>query len=241
MPAIKQPTWAPGPLRPVLDEGAVHVWRADLAASSDEVCELLCEDERARAERMLRERDRRLWSRSRGVLRALLGRYLQRDPRSLSFVVGAHGKPALAGDGDRWQAARERPPGRASGLSFNLSHSGRVALYAFSEEGAVGVDVEVARRPLSEAAIAARVLGAPQAQRLRGLDPESRRRELMRAWVRHEAELKCLGVGLAGFHDSGEARRPTVVALEMVDMESGAVAALATERPMHELRRWDWR
>ena len=54
-----------------------------------------------------------------------------------------------------------------------MSHSGRLALYAFSDAGAVGVDVEVARRPIDELAIAARTLGATEAQRLEALDPAS--------------------------------------------------------------------
>src|SRR5271167_1851046 len=65
--------WAPGPTHARLTEGAVHVWRTDLTAVKDELAQLLCGDERARAEGILGERQRRLWSRSRGVLRALLG------------------------------------------------------------------------------------------------------------------------------------------------------------------------
>jgi len=171
---------------------------------TDDVCELLCEQELERAERMLDERDRRLWRRSRGVLRALLGRYLRQDPRSLRLIVGAHGKPALAGDAAEPQAARRAAPEAASRLSFNLSHSGHLALYAFSESGDVGVDVEVARRAMNEVAIAARVFGPAQAKHLQELDPDSRRREFLRAWVRHEAERKCLGVGLFGGEDAPE-------------------------------------
>jgi 4'-phosphopantetheinyl transferase len=238
VPATTQPTWAPGPLRPTLGDGAVHAWRANLAAMTDEVCELLCREELARAERMLRERDRRLWRRSRGVLRALLGRYLHEDPRVLCFATGERGKPAVADCAGGSPAAHGPSSTGRARLSFNMSHSGRLALYAFSHAGAVGVDVEVARRPIDELAIAARVFGPAQTRRLEGLDREARRREFMRAWVRHEAELKCLGVGLAGVDEADEGRRPSVAELEM---ESDAAAALATERPTRELRCWDWR
>jgi 4'-phosphopantetheinyl transferase len=232
------PTWAPGPLNPTLGDGAVHVWRADLAQVMDDVCELLCEDELERAERMLDERDGQLWRRSRGVLRALLGRYLRQEPRSLRFIVGAHGKPALAGDAAEPQAARRAAPEAASRLSFNLSHSGHLALYAFSESGDVGVDVEVTRRPMNELAIAARVFGTAQAKRLQELDPDSRRREFLRAWVRHEAERKCLGVGLFGGEDAGERRRPS---LTDVEVGSDAAGALATHSPVGDLRCLGWR
>jgi 4'-phosphopantetheinyl transferase len=216
----------------------VHVWRADLAVVTDDLCDLLCEEERARAERMLQERDRRLWKRSRGVLRALLGRYLRQDPRPLRFTVGAHGKPAVADNADDLRATGRPAPEGASRLSFNLSHSGHMALYAFSHAGAVGVDVEATRRPMNEVAIAARVFGPAQARRLEGLDRESRQREFLRAWVAFEAERKCLGVGIAGENDAGERARPSVTD---VDVGSDAAAALATQSPPRDLRCWSWR
>ena len=78
----------------------MHVWRADLAAVSPELGELLCKEELARAGRILNKPDGELWRRSRGLLRALLGRYLQLEPSSLRFTAGEHGKPALLLDGN---------------------------------------------------------------------------------------------------------------------------------------------
>jgi len=215
---------APGPLRPALAEGAVHVWRADLTTVGDDLSELLCSEERARARRFVNERDRELWGRSRGLLRALLGRYLQQDPSSLRFVTGEHGKPALAD-----HASPE--------LAFNMSHSGELALYAFSRAGDVGVDVEVARRPINEVAIAERTLGASEAARLRDLDPETRRREFLRGWTRHEAEMKCLGVGIGG--GDGAVERGALWVAEL-ELGAGAAGAVASERPAHELCCWIW-
>lgn len=62
----------------------------------------------------------------------------------------------------------------SSRLSFNLSHSEGLALYAFAADTFVGADVEVTRRPIDEPAIAARALGAHEARRLEGLDPATR-------------------------------------------------------------------
>jgi phosphopantetheinyl transferase len=113
----------------------VDVWRADLAAASNRLTELLCAEELERAAQIVQERERVLWARSRGVLRALLGRYLDRDPRALRFVLGSHGKPALASEGPtRLESAAD--------LRFNLSHSGTIALYAITAEREVGIDVE---------------------------------------------------------------------------------------------------
>jgi 4'-phosphopantetheinyl transferase len=228
MPASAQDAWAPGPVRPVLAGGALDVWRAQLPALAANLGELLCDSERARAQRIASEREAELWRRSRGLLRALLGRYLQREPRSLHFSSGKHGKPALVpADGSRSPA-----------LSFNVSHSGGMALYAFSEAGAVGVDVEVARHPIDEVAIAARAIGAAEATRLQALDPGLRRREFLRAWARHEATLKCLGVGIGAARGASDGRTPWIAQLELGD---DAGAAVAAERAPRELRCWDWR
>jgi 4'-phosphopantetheinyl transferase len=225
------PPWTPGPQHPRLAPGAVHVWRVDLTAPGDELLELLSPAERERAKRPAGVREGQLWAYSRAVLRALLARYLQTDPRGLRFAVGKAGKPALANDA----SASTVPDAALTRLSFNLSHSAQTALYAFAAVGAVGVDVEVARRPIDAVALAGRVFGPVEAARLRALDAEARDREFLRAWVRHEAALKCLGVGLGGSRD-GE----TVRWISELEMGSRAAAAVAVAASPSELRCWDW-
>jgi 4'-phosphopantetheinyl transferase len=185
----------------------------------------------------MNKRDGELWRRSRGLLRALLGRYLQRDPSSLRFTTGEHGKPSLLRDADEMPSSSHRVAATAARLSFNTSHSGQWVLYAFSAAGAVGVDVEMARRAVDEVAIAARMLGTTAAERLGELDPASRQREFLRMWARHEAELKCLGVGIGGRSAERAERRPWVVELELAP---DAGAAVAAERQARELLCWHW-
>lgn len=121
--------------------GTVDVWRVDLSrASEDGLAELLCARERARAARIVDARRRALWERSRGVLRALLARCLDADPRELRFASGPHGKPMLCNP-----AATAAGPGVPPGLRFNLSHSGAAMLVAVTAGREVGVDLERAR------------------------------------------------------------------------------------------------
>jgi 4'-phosphopantetheinyl transferase len=207
-----------------MGEGAVHVWRADLQDVDAELGQLLCEQELARAERLLSAGDRLRWMRCRGVLRALLGRYLGLDPRALDFSLGEHGKPSLDTPG-------------AGSLQFNLSHSGNLALYAVSQAGAVGIDVETARRRANEPGIAARVLGDAEAERLRGLDPETRTREFLRAWVLHEAAIKCRGAGL-GRPSAGSIPREQWTA--ELDVGPRAAAAVVVEGRPAALELWEW-
>jgi hypothetical protein len=99
----------------------------------------------------------------------------------------------------------------------------------------VGVDVEVARRPIDAVALAERVLGPAEVAHLRSVDPERRDQEFRRAWVRHEAAVKCLGTGLNGSEDGGTAQ--WISELEMGTHAAAAVAVAASPR---ELRCWDW-
>jgi len=227
MSASAEEAWAPGPLRPQLADGAVHVWRADLASVSKELGELLSREERERAARFVNERRGELWRRSRGLLRALLGRYLQREPSSLRFALGEHGKPELVASSS------------AASLSFNMSHSGSLALYAFSSAGEIGVDVEVARRQIDEVAVARSTFGEVAARRLASLDPGSRHQEFLRAWTRHEAALKCLGVGIGG--TLADVRRSKLWVAELELSELDAAAAVAAERRARTLCCWQWR
>ncbi len=172
--------WAAGPARPALGEETVHVWRADLERVDDRLLRSLSEQERARAAAFPRPGAGKLWAHSRALLRDLLGRYLGAAPPALGLEPDKTGRLTLAGP---------QP------ISFNLSHSGPLALYAFASRAPVGVDVEVGARPVNERALARRLMGSAGETRLSGLTPEERRRELLREWVRREALLKCAGPG----------------------------------------------
>jgi 4'-phosphopantetheinyl transferase len=211
------------------------VWRADLRATSDSLADLLSAAERARAERILGERAKLRWTRARGTLRALLGRYLGSDPRALRLTVTANGKPTLIDHADA-TAGSERSPGTHTALSFNVSHSGWLALYAFTRTGEVGVDIEVVRKPIDAVALALRALGPAEARRLARLDSAIRQKEFLRAWTQYEAKLKHLGVGIGG--RAASAREPLVLHL---GIGQRAAAALAIGRATRELRCWEYR
>src|SRR3954471_17296383 len=102
--------WKTAKVHPTLRAGDVHVWSARLAeAHSRELSDLLSPAEWIRAQRFHFEGDRTRFIAGRGLLRTILGRYLDVAPRDLRFTRGPHGKPELDGMG--------------TSLSFNLSHS----------------------------------------------------------------------------------------------------------------------
>ena len=205
------------------------MWRADLDAAADGLEELLCAEERARAARIVRERNRVLWIRSRGMLLAILSLYTGENSEKLRVEEGASGKPQLNAK-------------NAEGLKFNMTHSEGLTLIAVTTGREVGIDMEVAsggrKRRLDEVAIARRLLGGERAGMLEGMEGEERRREFLRAWTRHEARVKCLGIGLGGAPAAGENAE---LWTEELDMGTGAVAAVAVQgRERCEVRRWRW-
>ncbi len=218
-PTAKPGAWVPGPDNPELAHGALHVWRAELDQVDPRLAGALSQDERARADRLLGSREQQRWSAARAVLRALLALYLDLDPAALRFHAGPHGKPALD------------PPA----ISFNLSHSGDLALYAVAHK-AVGVDVELDRGERNSLAIAKRVLGEHQAARLQALEPDERRHEFLRAWTRHEATTKCFGLPLLG-EDAHPQTPPWIRDLDVTGAGAGAVAL---DGPPPELSLWQW-
>src|SRR5690606_10381703 len=88
--------WSTPAAFPGLPENAVHIWRCDLATLSPVDYEgLLSGEERERAARFHFPLHRARYIVGRGVLRALLGRYLGQHPDQLKFTANAHGKPEL--------------------------------------------------------------------------------------------------------------------------------------------------
>jgi 4'-phosphopantetheinyl transferase len=212
--------WQRGPLRPRLGGGEVHVWRARLS-QLDDLRKLLSVDEREREARILGERDRLLWASSRGALRQLLARYLDADPTDVVLTIEPDGKPRL-----------KHEPLDARELHFNLSHSGELALYAFANDGPVGVDVELTQdtkqsRRRDHLALARRVFGEREGQRLQAFEPDAREREFLRLWTRYEAALKRAGHGIGAGAAGIVEETAWIVELEI---DTPGAAALAADR-----------
>ena len=89
--------WVRGPSSLRLASREVHVWRADLDRVDDCVLAYLSGPEQERAAGFSKPADGTRWGRARGLLRSLLGAYLDAPPAGLTFEFGDGGKPRLAG------------------------------------------------------------------------------------------------------------------------------------------------
>ncbi|MBI1357390.1 MAG: 4'-phosphopantetheinyl transferase superfamily protein [Acidobacteria bacterium] len=115
-----------------------------------------------------------------GGLRILLGRYLNIRPERVEFRYGVKGKPSLAG----------------SDHQFNMSHSGELALFAFTPECELGVDVERMRTVDDLFGIAAGAFCPEETAELRSLPPRLLHQGFFSLWTRKEAYIKAIGQGL---------------------------------------------
>lgn len=154
------------------------------------------------------------------TLRKVLSAYLGEAPEEIELVAGEHGKPRLA-------EAPER-------LSFNLSHSGRLALVAVARDREVGVDVERVKPERDLLALAERALAPEQAAAVREAAEPERPRLFYELWTRHEARLKCLGVGLA----AGPTWPTPAVTVQALPIDPGFAAALAVAGEAVPVRCW---
>jgi 4'-phosphopantetheinyl transferase len=171
-----------------LPENEVQVWQADLEAiRGDEQRwqRLLSSDEATRAARYHFLADRQRFVAARALLRTILGGYLVTDPQRLTFAYSDKEKPSLG----RVYAG--------SGISFNVSHSGGIALLAFSRRREVGVDVEQVRRDFDVEAIASRFFSAHEQEQLAAAPNEEKFESFFRCWTRKEAFIKATGAGLS--------------------------------------------
>ncbi len=164
----------------------------DEAALEPELA-LLSDDERARARRFIRPRDRLRFARTRSALRCILANELGARPETLAFSGIGHGKPVL----------RPEAGSRSHPLRFNVSHSGGLALIALALGRDVGVDLEEIRPVSLLDRILESYFTSEESSWFRSVAPADRERVFFRGWTRKEAILKARGIGLAGL-DPGE-------------------------------------
>ncbi len=227
--------------------GEVHLWHFDLDAPENTLARyrtLLNDDERARAKRLIRDLHRDRFVVGRARLRILLGRFLSQAPESIEFSYSETGKPALA-----------QSPASAA-LSFNLSHSGGIAICAVAGFDTVGVDVEAIKESRDLVPIARRFFSEREREQLLALPEAQRCPAFYQCWSSKEALLKAWGTGLATpldrFTVEVAVGKASVVQIDLVEWATrswqiypivvppGFAAALATPGAMEKLNVWRW-
>lgn len=168
-----------------LPAGEVHVWLAILGGPPVAVRSLqplLNPEEQQRADRFKVEPAREQFVVSRGLLRVVLGKYLNSDPREVAFTVTSHGKPELANNSD---------------LQFNLSHTEGLTAIGVTRLGRIGVDVERIQRKVNALELAQRFFSSKETDWVRSRSEEERVPSFLACWTAKEAYVKAHGEGLS--------------------------------------------
>jgi 4'-phosphopantetheinyl transferase len=207
----------------------VSVWSARLDAPPVPAADLLAAltpEERARGERLRHPRVRDQFTRARGLLRVLLGRYLGCAPGSVPILLAPDGKPVLEG----------------GALEFNVSHTEGLALFAVADRP-VGVDVEAVRDVPNADSLVERFFSPAEREQYRALPAALRPAAFLRGWTCKEAVLKGLGCGTRELDRCVvdlDSRRPAAIvgpaatavewAIAAGEPEPGYVGAIASSK-----------
>ena len=233
-----------------LTDGDLHLWSAELQNSDAKfgppvyaLFNLLSAEEQTRAQRYRSKAAAEQFVRVRGLLRILLGQYLQQEPESLKFCYSANGKPALIAERG------------SEGLRFNLSHSRGRVLYAFTIESEIGGDIEALNSDAKYIKLAHRICTAQERLMFDQLPSAEQCAAFFRLWTRKEAIIKLHGERLyqrlssievpiqaesGGFWIQVENQ---TVWLQDLAVGAGFVGAIALSKcPCHITQQhWDWR
>lgn len=238
--------WHTPPENLSLGQNEIHVWRCFLDQPEqhiDALVNTLTDDEVKRAERFHFQRDRLHFIAARGVLRMILGQYLGSAPGDMRFIYGRNGKPSLAGD-------------MGSRLCFNVSHSRGLAIYAFTYDRKIGVDVEYLDRDRAITHIVERFYSPTEISAFTSLPADKQHEAFFTYWTCKEAYLKAEGTGLSfGLNKveislteekaalaaiDGDTQTAALWSLQTLGAAKGYAAALAVNRHGLGLKRWQW-
>lgn len=234
--------------RAALGGNEIHVWTArPLSLSGDDIERLrrtLSPDEFGRAERLRPGPGRDMFIATRGILRRILSLYLGEEPGDIEFGYGKGGKPFVRG------------PVNTPAVSFNLSHSYELAMYAFAAGRELGIDVEYLRDVRKPEDVIRRFFSETEGEFYRSRPEGLRREAFFRLWTFREASVKAGGRGVftrdrglvipapppgSWLRDPGN---PVSIggswSLVGVDGPRGYVAAVAVEGEAPRVRRFDF-
>lgn len=217
----------------------VHIWRENLDNVKpllEDFTQVLSEDELVRARRFHFEQHRLRFIAGRGILRSILGRYLNIEPSEIRFGYEPRGKPFLDESCN-------------NNLSFNLSHSQNFALYAVSLNDSIGVDLECINSTTDVVSLAQRFFAPSEFAVIESSPHEQQQQLFFRYWTCKEAYLKATGAGLKDLHKVEISLTPEQPAKlnvpgewSLVEMQpfSSCAATVAVHSRDLQFKYWDY-
>ena len=171
-----------------LYEDDLHIWKSPLNIDVQRVQflkSLLSTDETKRAERFYFDKDKEHFEVGRGILRVLLGNYLNINPKKIKFHYNQFGKPFIT---DQFKNSK---------IQFNLSHSKDMLVLVFCKTANVGIDIEFMRTDFDLLRLARQFFSKREVKELISTPSNLLREAFFNCWTRKEAFIKAKGKGLS--------------------------------------------
>jgi len=190
---------------------------------------ILSEAERKRADAFVSAEHRRRFIQAHSSLRQILNYYTAVAPGAIRFGSGKNGKPYLEN-------------GTASPLSFNLSHSGELAVVTVGGVSEIGVDIEQIRPIPDWEEIAKGTFHHAEKEWVRAAAVDHQAEAFFEVWTAKEAYVKASGHGLAHLLHSFAvvgAKPQREYFITWLQLPEGYACAVAYPPPRREIR-WRW-
>ena len=117
------------------------------------------------------------------MLRRLLGEYLGIEPGHVQISYTRDGKPFV--------------DHHSTNIRFNISHSHEIALFAFSKDFDLGIDIERLDASVIDPGMISHCLHPKEMERYQALEIEKKAHFFFNCWIGKEAYLKLRGDGFA--------------------------------------------
>jgi 4'-phosphopantetheinyl transferase len=218
-----------------IEPGKADVFRIRISTNLEQLSyfkSLLTTDEINRANRYLLQKDHNRFIVSRGSLRCILGKYIDKSPSKIEFGIGDNKKPFLINQ---------------LGIHFNVSHSADWVVIAVTGSE-IGTDVEQLRPDFKYQEILADNFSLAEIKYLLdNSDPE----KFFLLWTRKEALTKISGKGLDEdlklipslngeyFADSRIIATQSNLRVSSFILASGYVATIVTNADTEKIFFWD--
>src|SRR5258708_14472218 len=213
----------------------IDIWRINVSSnlkSINNLLSVLSPDEIARANRFFHVRDKNRHIISHGVMRNILGRYLNQSPSLIEFKDGINKKPFIK---------------NKTSLHFNLSHSGDWILLAVAKSE-IGVDTELINFDFEYKDVMEVYFNNDE---INFINEEKSADRFFLLWTRKEAQIKATGKGLdeniklipglIGTHhiNNDEISLYKEWVISSFNLNEQYIASVAVNPLIEEIRFWD--
>lgn len=120
-----------------------------------------------------------------GLLRSLISKFRDCRPEEIIFFYNEFGKPFVSPDAD------------GNNLSFNLSHSDNIAIFVFSRNKNVGIDIEKVAELADMNGVVDLCFSESEKKWFNKLLSTERKEIFYKMWTSKEAYIKAIGKGLS--------------------------------------------